>query len=156
MAPDGRIDAAWWDTRNDPGITANDVYSASSSDGGATWSANTRVTDRLINRKIGVYANNYDLAGPPGIASTNDYAIFGWDDTRNGDAVVNTQDIYVSMVQYKAIATGGSKALKYILAAVVGVLLVGLVLFLAMAVTRSGDGGRGPARQRQPEQAAAR
>jgi hypothetical protein len=156
VAPDGRIDAAWWDTRNDPGITANDVYSASSSDGGATWSANTRVTDRLINRKIGVYANNYDLAGPPGIASTNDYAIFGWDDTRNGDAVVNTQDIYVGMVQYKAIATGGSKALKYILAAVVGVLLVGLVLFLAMAVTRSGDGGRGPAPLKKPEQAAAR
>jgi hypothetical protein len=139
VAPNGRVDVAFWDTRNDPGIAANDVYYTSSSDGGATWSKNVRVTDRLINRKIGVYANNYDLAGPPGLASTNDYAISGWDDTRNGDAVVNTQDIYMGVVQYKAIATG-SNAAKYALAATVGVVLVGLVLLLTTAINRNRGG----------------
>lgn len=143
VAPDGRIDVAWWDTRNDPGIAANDVYYSSSSDGGATWSEDVRVTDRVIDRRIGVFAGNYDVAGPPGIASTNQYAVLGWDDTRHGDVVTNTQDIYVGMVQYRAIATGGSTLLKYILAAVVGLLLVGLTLLIVAAVTRSRAGDRG-------------
>jgi hypothetical protein len=146
VAPDGRLDATWWDTRNDPGIAANDVYYSSSSDGGATWSANVRVTDRLIDRKIGVYANNYDLAGPPGVASTDEYAIVGFDDTRNGDAVVNTQDIYVGTVQYRAIGGGTSAAAKYALAAVLGVLVVGLVLVVAAFSARRRE-GHGPPRE---------
>jgi hypothetical protein len=147
VAPNGRVDVAWWDTRNDPGIAANDVYYSSSSDAGVTWSKNLRVTDRLIDRKIGVYANNYDLAGPPGVASNDDYAMFGWDDTRNGDAVVNTQDIYVASVQYKAIATGVSTAVKYTLAAVLGVLAVGVALVISALVTRRRDDDQGPPRQ---------
>jgi len=143
VAPNGRLDAAWWDTRNDPGIAANDVYYSSSDDGGATWSPNVRVTDRLIDRKIGVYANNYDLAGPPGVGSTDAYVVFGWDDTRAGDAVVNTQDIYVGSVQYKAIGGGTSAAAKYALAAVLGILVVGVVLFVAaFAARRRGSDGR--------------
>src|SRR5436853_4951213 len=129
VAPNGRVDVAWWDTRNDPGIAGNDVYYTSSDDAGVTWSKNVQVTDRLIDRKIGLYANNYDLAGPPGMASIDAYAVFGWDDTRNGDQVLNTQDIYVSTVQYSAVSTGGSTVLKYLLAAVFGVLVVGVVLF---------------------------
>jgi len=156
VAPNGRLDATWWDTRNDPGIAANDVYASSSSDGGATWSKNIRVTDRLIDRKIGVYANNYDLAGPPGVASTDDYAVFGWDDTRNGDAVVNTQDIFVGTVQYEAIATGSSNA-RYALAAVLGLLAVGIVLVGAAMVSRRRDSGGGvPREPRMREQVAAK
>jgi BNR repeat-like domain len=130
VAPNGRVDVAFWDTRNDPGIYANDVYYTSSSDGGATWSKNVRVTDRLIDRKIGVYANNYDVTSPPGVTSTNDYAIFGWDDSRNGNAVTNTQDVYVGLVQYQKIVTGSSTTPKYALAAVIGLLVVGAGLLL--------------------------
>jgi hypothetical protein len=155
VAPDGRVDATWWDTRNDPGIAANDVYYSSSSDGGATWSPNVRVTDRLIDRKIGVYANNYDLAGPPGIASANAYAVFGWDDTRNGDAVTNTQDIYLGSVQYKSITTGASRAAKYVLAAVLGVLAVGVLLVIAAFFTRSRGGPGGVLGERRTRERAA-
>ncbi|MGH9280568.1 MAG: exo-alpha-sialidase [Acidimicrobiales bacterium] len=143
VAPNGRVDVAWWDTRNDPGIAANDVYYASSDDGGVTWSKNTRVTDRVIDRKIGVYSSNFDLAGPPGIGSTDEYAMIGWDDTRDGDAVTNTQDIYVGMVQYEPLASGTSNAVKYVLAAVVGLLLVGLGLVVAAVVVRSRGGRSG-------------
>jgi hypothetical protein len=149
------VDATWWDTRNDPGIAANDVYYSSSSDGGATWSPNVRVTDRLIDRKIGVYANNYDLAGPPGIASANAYAVFGWDDTRNGDAVTNTQDIYLGSVQYKSITTGASRAAKYVLAAVLGVLAVGVLLVIAAFFTRSRGGPGGVLGERRTRERAA-
>jgi hypothetical protein len=156
VAPNGRIDATWWDTRNDPGIAANDVYYSSSSDAGITWSANVRVTDRLIDRKIGVYANNYDVAGPPGLASTDAYAIFGWDDTRNGDAVLNTQDIFIGSVQYKAIGTTVSPAVKYALAAVLGVLVVGVVLFVAALVTRRRDDDPPPSPRTVSDQALVR
>ncbi len=39
VAPNGRVDAVWWDTRDDPGIRSNDVYYAYSTDEGKTWSA---------------------------------------------------------------------------------------------------------------------
>ena len=150
VAPNGRVDVTWWDTRNDPGLAANDVYYASSDDGGATWSKNVRVTDRVISRKIGVFAGNFDLAGPPGMASADAYAIFGWDDTRNGDLVVQTQDIYVSSVQYAAVETGGTSALQYILAAVLGVLVVGILLVVGAYAARSRrEGAVGP-RERGP------
>ena len=48
VAPNRRVDIAWWDLRNDPGISfGNDVHYASSSDNGATWSKNMRVTGQL-------------------------------------------------------------------------------------------------------------
>ena len=60
VAPNGRIDVAWYDYRNDPtfkqGDTRNgfqDVYYASSVDGGRTWSKNRPLNDRLIDRRFG-------------------------------------------------------------------------------------------------------
>ena len=58
FAPNGRGDVVWWDTRDDPGIRANDVYYAYSTDNGSTWSKNVRVTDQSIDRRLGVWANN--------------------------------------------------------------------------------------------------
>ena len=73
---------------DDPGIRSNDVYYAYSDDDGRTWSANRRITDRSVDRRLGVWGANYDINSPPSVASTNAYAIFGWDDTRN------TEDVY--------------------------------------------------------------
>ncbi len=36
VAPNGRLDAIWWDFRNDPGLFANDVYYSYSTDDGVT------------------------------------------------------------------------------------------------------------------------
>ncbi|MDQ3305321.1 MAG: hypothetical protein M3535_04970, partial [Actinomycetota bacterium] len=55
VAPNGRLDLVWWDQRDAAGAFGTDVYYASSSDAGASWSANQRVTDRLIDRTIGVW-----------------------------------------------------------------------------------------------------
>ncbi len=135
VAPNGRIDIGWWDLRNDPGISfGNDVYSVSSTDNGTTWSKNIRVTDELIDRRIGVFGNNFDVSGPPGLATTNAFALFGWDDTRNakrGELGAGTQDVFTAAVQYKAVAGGTSKVLKVVLAATAGLLFVGLILFVA-------------------------
>jgi hypothetical protein len=141
VAPDGRVDIAFFDTRNDPGTRVNDVYYTTSDDNGTTWSKNIRITDKSIDRKIGVFANNADVNAPPGLAATNAFTVVGWDDTRNGDAVGQAQDIYASNVQYAKVGGGTSKAAKVALAGVVGILVVGLALLAVSMVTR---GSRGP------------
>ena len=47
VAPDGRIDAVWYDTRNDPGPGTpwSEIFYSFSLDGGETWSPNRRVSD---------------------------------------------------------------------------------------------------------------
>jgi len=140
VAPNGRLDAVWFDTRNDPGVTANDVYHASSTDNGNTWSANRRVTDRSIDRRFGPFASNFDLNGPPALDTVDAYALVGWDDTRLGDPTTETQDIFTAAVQYSAVG-GESRALSYVFAGVIGLLAVGLLLLIAALVTRRRDGG---------------
>jgi hypothetical protein len=50
--------------------------------------------------------------------------------------VTNTQDIYVSLIQYQSVRTGGSNSAKYLLAATLGPLVVGLVLISLVFVRR--------------------
>jgi hypothetical protein len=153
VSPDGeRVDVTWYDTRDDPGFRSNDVYYAYSTDHGATWSKNHRISDQPIDRRLGVWALNYDMTTPPSLAPADDYAVFGWDDTRNNDPAVadnktlggGAQDFFVSQVQFEPIGGGTSKAAKIILAGVVGLLVVSLVLILVAFVARSRSGEPGP------------
>jgi hypothetical protein len=136
VAPDGRVDIAFFDTRNDPGTRGNDVYYTSSADNGLTWSPNRRISDQLIDRKIGVFANNADVNAPPGLAPTKAFTVIAWDDTRNGDAVGQAQDLYSSAVQYSEVGGGSSSAAKVALAGVVGLLMVGLALLAVSLISR--------------------
>jgi len=154
VAPNGRIDVAFFDTRNDPGVRTNDVYMTSSTDNGNTWSKNVRVTDQSIDRKIGVFGNNADVNAPPGLAATNSLTLVGWDDTRNGDAVGQAQDIYTSAAQYSKLGGGTSKGAKIALAGVIGLLIVGLALLVVALVARK-PGSGGPAAT-EPSKAPAR
>lgn len=133
IAPNGRIEVAWWDFRNDNGNFATDVYLTTSFDDGASWTRNTRVTDRSISRRIGVWYGNSDIRQPPGIAATNQFTLVGWDDTRNGDEITQAQDIYTSMLQYERLGSGTSSALKYGAAAAVGLGVFGVMLLLLAA-----------------------
>jgi hypothetical protein len=146
VAPGGRLDVAWWDRRNDPGLNAgfgNDVYHTSSNDNGTTWSANNRVTDRLVDRRIGVFGNNFDVWAPPGLAALREYVVLQWDDTRDATPTElggGTQDLYMGMVQYETIGGGWSTAAKAVLAGTIGLVVVGLILLaLAMAKRKHAD-----------------
>ena len=148
VAPNGRVDVVWWDTRDDVGIRSNDEYYSYSADDGKTWSKNVRITDQSVDRRYGVWGFNYDIASPPGVGSADEYAIFGWDDTRNTDfentgAVsgfgAGTQDIYTSAVQFAALGTGTSSTAKAVLAGVIGLLAIGLVLLGVALVSRRGS-----------------
>lgn len=139
VAPNGRVDAVWWDTRDDPGIRSNDVYYAYSTDDGKTWSANKRITDQPVDRRVGIWGANYDISSPPAVTSANAYAMFGWDDTRNTRGVYDPsqvdsqfgagiQDVFTAAVQFETLGGGTSKTAKLALAGVVGLIAVGLVL----------------------------
>ena len=108
IAPNGRVDIAWYDFRNSPmpeqfpatfaapfnsgGFT--DVYYASSTDGGRTFSPNVRISDRMSDRRIGMWSNNVHSHYNVGVASSNDAVYFAWQDSRNGNAENNSEDIY--------------------------------------------------------------
>ncbi len=62
LSPGGRLDAAWFDTRDDPNHLRSRLYYSYSYDGGATWSANRAVGDQFdsrvgwpVQRKMGDY-----------------------------------------------------------------------------------------------------
>lgn len=147
-APNGRLDAAWWDTRDDPGIRANSVYHAYSEDGGQTWSANRAISDQPINRTFGVWAVNFDVTSPVGLASTNELAVFAWDDTRNsegGPEAINSefgagvQDVFAAAAQFAAIGGGGwPPVAKVVVAAVAGLAVVAVALLLAATMAKRG------------------
>lgn len=137
IAPNGRLDVAWWDWRDGAAAYANDVYYTYSDDGGDSWSANVRVTDQSIDRRIGYWGNNADMRSRPGIASTNAAAQLGWSDTRLASAGDGTQDIFLAQVQHDAVATDEtSGTLLYVAAVIAGLLIGALGLLGAVLVLR--------------------
>ncbi|MDQ4134120.1 MAG: hypothetical protein M3179_13175 [Actinomycetota bacterium] len=151
IAPNGRVDVAWWDFRTDalynPGGNGNttrrdatcfDVFYTSSSDGGVTWAPNSRISDRSMNQFEGFAMNPaYDLRGPIGVASTNEEAHVAWSDSRNGSFELPTEDAYFATVTHEQAAAGdGDPAIKtssLLLGLAIGLVVAGLaVLVLAI------------------------
>jgi hypothetical protein len=145
VAPNGRIDVVWYDYRNDAtfkeGDTRNgfqDVYYASSTDGGRSWSKNRPLNDRAIDRRFGPRRTG-GIYGPLGLVSTDDVAFVAWDDTRNGNDQNGSQDIYFTRVRYAAPAdafggkhdSGLSPWVAGLLGASIAVAVGGLVVMTA-------------------------
>ncbi len=91
VAPNGRIDVVWLDTRDNPGTVLSSLYYAYSTDGGITWSANIRLTNEFDphlgwpqQNKMGDY---FDMV------SFNDGAHLAWANTFNGE-----QDVYYAFI----------------------------------------------------------
>lgn len=155
IAPNGRIDVAWWDFRNDAvynsggngnttrrDATCFDVYYTSSSDGGLTWARNSRISDRSMNQWEGFAMNpHYDLRGPIGVASTNEETYVAWADSRNGDLLLPTEDVYFATVIHseRAAAASGSSVDG---ASVFLGLAIGLVVFGAAVIVLARRAGR--------------
>lgn len=147
--PDGRLDVAWYDYRNDPGPppvpdepgdpltlganlgTLQSVYYVSSKDGGETWMPNLKVTDVPIDRSIGTWNAQYFVVVPLSIASWDDRALITWSDTRNGTSATGTQDIFTGAVAPVA-DEKDSTAVQAV--GVVGAVLLGAGLALLAAV----------------------
>ena len=168
MSPDGRIDVAWYDWRDDPfppptvgtgqtlalftnrGKVAS-VYMTSSRDGGATWTKNTKLNDVPIDRTIGSWINNIDVMSPVAISSDDKGAVVAWSDTRNGNGISQAQDIYTSTVTF-----GETEARKVtpVQAGFAGVLFgLGLAMCLAVILFRRQNPSPGPQPKKAKEEA---
>lgn len=157
VAPDGRVDVAWYDYRNDPGVQPDspedsmgtmqterywDVYTISSRDGGETWSEPLRATDRSVDAERGVTFSHHDVIGSIGMASTEQTTLFAWGDTRAGDDVTNAEDVYFTQVRFAeptatgAPVTANGSLLWTVVGAGGALTLGGLVLLLGMRSAR--------------------
>jgi hypothetical protein len=114
IAPNGRVDVAWYDFRHSPtppvpttgqgnerGVS--DVYYASSTDKGRTFGPNVRITDRGIDRTLGVW--KMDSKFNLGISSADDVVYFAWQDTRNAIRETDADDVYTASLRLTAAAT---------------------------------------------------
>jgi len=91
VAPNGRIDVIWLDTRDNPGTYLSALYYSYSLDGGTTWSQNQKLSD-YFNPHVGWPQQNkmgdyFDMI--------SDYtgAHLAWAATFNGE-----QDVYYSYI----------------------------------------------------------
>ncbi len=147
IAPNGRIDIAWYDFRNSPYPERfpatfaapfnnggyQDVYYTWSDDGGRTFHPNVRITDRIINREIGVWSNNIHSHMSLGIASTNDAVYFAWQDTRNGNYQNDSEDVYMASARHGEPIRPTSTLIWALVTVGVSSLVLGMGLALVLA-----------------------
>jgi len=91
VAPNGRIDVVWLDTRDNPGTYLSSLYYSYSLDGGETWTVNQRISDEFNphagwpqQQKMGDYFHMISL--------TNG-AYLAWSNTLNSE-----QDVYFTKI----------------------------------------------------------
>ncbi len=104
VAPNGRIDVVWLDTRDNPGTYLSALYYSYSVDQGVTWTENEKLCDSFDphvgwpqQNKMGDY---YDMV------SDNEGAHLAWANTLNGE-----QDVYYGHIvpQFTGIANTANK-----------------------------------------------
>ncbi|HSH59565.1 MAG TPA: sialidase family protein [Acidimicrobiales bacterium] len=163
ITPNGRVDIAWYDFRNSPVPESvpptfappfnnggfQDVYYASSTDAGRSFSPNVRITDRMIDRRIGVWSNNIHSHYNVGIASTNNTVYFAWQDSRNGDSLTNSEDVYFAALLRdppEAVADdSGSEVPGWVLLGAGAAAGMGVAMILVLLATRRGRPSGEPA-----------
>jgi hypothetical protein len=102
VAPNGRLDVAYYDRRSDPEDVANDVSLQSSFDAGKHFEPSVRLTRRAFDSRIGFGSphNLADLGSRLGLLSDRDFSLAVWTDTRAGTKASNKQDLFRGLVVY--------------------------------------------------------
>ena len=132
VAPDGRVDVAYYDRRNDSTNRFNDVSLQSSSDSGKTFSPRVLLTDRSFDSRIGAGSERGlpDLGSRLGLVSERSAVLATWTDTRAGTEGSNKQVITFAdgEVTSPTLSAPLRTALRY---GGLALLLAGLVLLLS-------------------------
>jgi hypothetical protein len=104
-APGGRIDALFYDRRDDPNGIRNHAFFASSTDGGRHFGPNRRLSEepsdaRIGQRYVGPAAQGLvEIGSRLGLASRPDGAVAAWTDTRNSAPGTTAQDVFATTVE---------------------------------------------------------
>lgn len=106
VAPDGRIDVIWLDTRDNPGSYNSALYYSYSLDEGLTWTPNVKLSD-TFNPHLG-WPNQNKMGDYYDMYSDETGAHLAWAATFNGE-----QDVYYSVItpSYVEIAEKGRGSL---------------------------------------------
>lgn len=105
LAPDGRLDAVFYDRRATRENLATSVYYTFSRDEGRSFSPNTKLTRDFIDPRIGQQYGVVSAEGQVefgsrlGLLSRRDGALAAWTDTHNSKPPTTSQDIFASEVQ---------------------------------------------------------
>lgn len=102
VAPGGRVDVAYYDRRDDREDVMNEVSLQSSDDGGTTFGARLRISDRAFDSRVGFGSERGlpDLGSRLGLVSTQGHALVVWTDTRFGTEASNKQDLGRALVAF--------------------------------------------------------
>lgn len=95
VAPNGRIDVAWVDTRDQPGTYLSSLYFSHSEDGGETWSPDEKLSE-YFDPHLG-FPNQTKIGDYYHMVSDNAGAHLAWAATFNGE-----EDIYYSHITVDA------------------------------------------------------
>jgi hypothetical protein len=115
VAPDGRVDIVWQDRRHSyracsqthvacDEVRLGDTYYSYSLDGGTTFTANRRITDRSMNNDVGFdyRFSTYWNFGPVAASVGKGKLLFAWQDSRLGNYDTDTQDIFLAKTNLNA------------------------------------------------------
>src|SRR5262249_12419689 len=102
VAPNGRIDVVWNDTRGSADSTQSALYYAYSTDGGTTWSPNQQASP-VWNSTLG-WPRQKKIGDYYHMISHDDGADLAWAATFNGE-----QDVYYLRIPAPPIALAGAK-----------------------------------------------
>jgi hypothetical protein len=91
VAPNGRIDAVWLDTRDNPFTQLSALYYSYSTDQGNTWSEN-EILSGIFDPYVG-YPNQQKMGDYFDMISDNSGAHLAWANTLNGE-----EDVYYSYI----------------------------------------------------------
>ena len=106
VSPDGRLDAIFYDRRNNVENRGNDVYYTYSSDEGRSFAPNVRLTRLHFDSRIGA---RYFVRSAVGLVefgsrialeSEDDKVLAAWTDTRNTGRAPRSQDIYATQLLF--------------------------------------------------------
>ena len=98
VAPNGRIDACWYDTRSNPNNTISELYYCYSLDAGLTWATNQAVSPPF-NHTLG-YPAQRKIGDYIGMVSLENSACIAYTATFNGE-----QDVYFLQLTQPIITT---------------------------------------------------
>jgi hypothetical protein len=98
VAPNGRVDACWFDTRHSAGNSTSELYYSWSVDGGLTWAAN-RPLSPPFNHSLG-YPQQEKIGDYIGMVSLNEGACIAYPATFNGE-----EDIYFVRAELPIVAS---------------------------------------------------
>lgn len=140
IAPDGRVDAIFYDRRDDAKDLFNHIYYTSSADGGDHFARNLRVTSEPSYSRIGQeYLNvsaegQYEFGSRIALLSMESAALAAWTDTRNSRTGSTGQDIFAAHVVMPPDAGRSG------VAAVGGIVLLAFGIFGVALFARIGRG----------------